>query len=136
ALRLNRLEGRDVPSAMSVTGADAGQGAALSSSPAWVIVPPHVSSVQINDGAAQRSRVTSVTITFDEPVAFVGAPENAFVLTRAGGGRALVTFTAKVATVGNHTVVTLTDFSGPGTGGSLLDGIYTLTIRSDQVFGP
>ena len=39
------------------------------------VASPHILSTQVNDGSAQRSRVTSLTITFDTPVTFAGAPK-------------------------------------------------------------
>jgi autotransporter-associated beta strand protein len=40
-------------------------------------VPPTVLSVQVNDGSAQRSEVTSITVTFSGTVAFAGGNTNA-----------------------------------------------------------
>lgn len=94
---------------------------------------PNVSSVVVNDGGSQRSRVTSLTLTFDRVVQFTGDPANAVVLARDGTG-ASVTFTATVSTFNNLTTVTLSNFTGSETQfGSLRDGRYTLTVRSNQV---
>jgi len=84
---------------------------------------PQVESIVVNDGAAQRSMVTSLTVTFDQPVFVDGA---AFVLVRNGYGPVNV----KVSNpLGDKRTFRLT-FHGPGiTGGSLADGDYTLTIR-------
>jgi hypothetical protein len=97
-----------------------------------VVAPPRVTSVQVNDGSAQRSRVTSLTITFDAQVTFAGSVADAFSLTRNGGGA--VAFTATVSVVNGVTVVTLTNFTGAETQfGSLRDGRYTLTALSSQI---
>src|SRR5439155_1176146 len=48
--------------------------------------PPRVSATQINDGTAQRSRVTSLTVTFSTQVTFAGTPGAAFTLTRNSDG--------------------------------------------------
>src|SRR5262249_29748827 len=48
--------------------------------------PPRVQAVTVNDGSAQRSMVTSLTVAFDRVVTFAGAPAAAFSLTPQGGG--------------------------------------------------
>jgi hypothetical protein len=107
----------------------------------------NVMTVKIDDGTAQRSMVTSLTVTFSEAVTFTGAIADAFLLNRdsappasafaeQGGVTGLVNLNAVQA--GN--VVTLT-FNGAGVnpifgvGGSgnlsLPDGRYTLTIDAN-----
>jgi uncharacterized delta-60 repeat protein len=89
-------------------------------------------SAQVNDGSAQRSLVTSLTIRFSSQVAFSGAAADAFTLVRIGGGA--VNFVANVTVVDGGTVVTLNGFSGPETEfGSLRDGRYTLTALASQI---
>lgn len=91
-------------------------------------VPPRIESVVVNDGSAQRSMVTSLTITFDRQVTFgVGA----FKLRRQNGTQ--VDARVNVSLVDGKTVAVLT-FTGSGiVGGSLADGNYRLTVRSDLV---
>jgi hypothetical protein len=99
--------------------------------PNYRVAVPLVQSVRVNDGSAQRSRVTQLVVTFDSIVTFVGAPAAAFTLTRTGGGA--VTLTAAPVNTSGVTVVTLT-FTGAETQfGSLVDGNYTLTILGNQV---
>lgn len=87
---------------------------------------------QINDGAVQHSRVTSLTVRFSGSVTFSGKPVQAFTLTRIGGG--IVTFSANVTFKYGGTVVTLSNFTGPETEfGSLRDGRYTLTALASQI---
>src|SRR5439155_16877781 len=94
---------------------------------------PRVGSTAINGGAAQRSRVTDLAVTFNAVVTFAGTPGAAFTLTRNSDG-APVTFTATANTVGGVTVVTLNNFSGtPTNSGSLADGRYTLTALAGQI---
>ena len=50
------------------------------------IRPPRVTSTIFNDGSAQRSMVTSLTVTFNTNVVFAGNPATAFSLSRNGGG--------------------------------------------------
>jgi hypothetical protein len=92
----------------------------------WLIGPT-VESIRVNDGSAQRSRVTSLTVTFNTSVTL--AP-GAFQLARTGPGSAS-TVTCNVdtsASTPSQTIATLT-FSGPLTQfGSLIDGLYTLAI--------
>jgi hypothetical protein len=94
-----------------------------------------VQAVRVNDGGAQRSRVTSLAVTFSTPVTFASTPGAAFALTRTSDGAA-VTFTATASIVGGVTVVTLSGFTGAATEfGSLADGRYTLTARAGQITG-
>lgn len=90
---------------------------------------PIVESVVINDGSAQRSKVTSLAVKFNQVVTLASG---AFaVLDKTTG--TYVTVATSVSTVGNCTVVTLT-FSGSLTQyGSLIDGDYKLIIDSSKV---
>ncbi len=101
-----------------------------------VAAPPRVSGVTVNAGqtnATQRSRVTSLTVTFDAQVTFAGSVAAAFTLSRIGGA-AVGGFTATANVVGGVTVVTLTSFTGAETYfGSLADGRYTVLVRANQV---
>lgn len=102
---------------------------------AYTDSPPRVSTVQVNDGSAQRSRVTSLSVTFSTSVTFAGSPEAAFVITRADGTP--VTFAATVTIIRDATRVTLDRFAGPAVeAGSLADGQYTLKVLATQVATP
>lgn len=91
-----------------------------------VVAPAHVRSVVINDGAAQRSMVRSVTVTFDQPVRL---DAGAFLLERQDGRSMLLAYAPGV-----YTSLTLS-FAGTlaGAGGSLADGSYRLTIFGSRV---
>jgi autotransporter-associated beta strand protein len=92
-----------------------------------------VTSTQINDGSAQRSRVTSLTVTFNAPVTFSITAGTAFTLVRNSDG-AIEQFTATAAVMGGVTVVTLNNFGGDAAQfGSLADGRYTLTALASQI---
>jgi len=101
-----------------------------------------VSATAVNAGQtdlAQRSRVTSIQVTFNRVVTFTGATAAAFQLARIGGGQ-VGSFAASAQTVGGVTVVTLTGFQGAETVGatannSLADGRYQLKVLSAQVAG-
>jgi hypothetical protein len=94
--------------------------------------PPRIQSSVVNNGSAQRSRVTSLTVTFSGVVSFASTPGAAFTLTRVGGGS--VGFTATASVAGGLTVVTLNNFTGSVTEfGSLADGRYTLTALASQI---
>jgi parallel beta-helix repeat protein len=97
--------------------------------------PPVVQSVVINGGAAQRSRVTTVTVTFSQPVTLPAAAEYAFELRRQSDAKRPL-LAAAVDDTGPTTVVTLT-FAGTEAveSGSLADGRYTLTVFAGQVSG-
>jgi hypothetical protein len=99
-----------------------------------VVLTPvaQVTDAKVNDGSIQRSRVTSLTISFNTLVNFSGAVANAFTLTRVGGGA--VAFSASATVVAGGTVVTLDNFSGSEIeSGSLRDGRYTLTALASQI---
>jgi len=87
-----------------------------------------VASVTVNDGSSQRSRVTSLTVVFDQPPQFTGSPSAAFQLKRQSDN-AVVNLSA--ATFG--VVVTLGFTGGPLDFGSLADGRYTLTALASQI---
>ncbi|MEL6106892.1 MAG: G8 domain-containing protein [Planctomycetota bacterium] len=88
---------------------------------------PRLESVMVNGGDAQRSMVSSVTVTFSEAVSGVGA--DSFILTNTTTNTRVIP-DVTTALVDGKTVATLT-FSGSGVvGGSLADGNYTLTTLS------
>jgi hypothetical protein len=89
---------------------------------------PEVQGVVVNDGSAQRSMVTSLTVTFST---VVHVDPGAFELIRPEGGTIDLIISELV--VGGHTVDTIT-FVGAGIiGGSVPDGHYTLTIHGDHI---
>ncbi|MCA9058676.1 MAG: hypothetical protein KDA85_09260, partial [Planctomycetaceae bacterium] len=87
---------------------------------------PTVESVVINDGTAQRSMVTSLTVTFDREVTL---GSGAFEVTDGGGNQIVLQVNSN--SVNGKTVSTIT-FPGL-TGGSLQDGNYRLTVNSELV---
>jgi hypothetical protein len=90
--------------------------------------PPKIESVVVNDGSAQRSMVTSLTVTFDRVVTF---DPGAFEVWDEKGSEVQLDLATSV--IDGRTVAVLT-FGGPGiTGGSLADGSYQLTIRGDHI---
>jgi hypothetical protein len=92
------------------------------------ILPPEVQGMVVNDGSAQRSMVTSLTVTFST---VVHVDPGAFELVRQEGGVIGLSIAEVVA--GGHTVDTIT-FVGAGIiGGSVPDGHYTLTIHGDHI---
>jgi O-glycosyl hydrolase len=94
--------------------------------------PPAIESVVINSGAAQRSRVTQTTVTFDTQVD-PSLLANAFTLTRSPDGATVGTVGVTVSVVNGKTVAGLT-FSGTNTDfGSLADGRWTLTVDHTKV---
>jgi hypothetical protein len=124
-------------------------GVAATGTATLTVIPPTVAAaVQVNDGAAQRSEVRSITVTFSGPVSFAGGDANAaaaFTLTRLTGGGGAVGLHAAVAVNGSgQTVVTLTFLGTTATdplslqnGGqlSLADGRYQLSILDGTVTG-
>jgi hypothetical protein len=90
---------------------------------------PKVSGIQVNDGSAQRSRFTSLRVTFDQIVALPSTPATAFELKRQSDN-AVVTLSPTIDNSGSGTVVTFTFTGGPLDYGSLADGRYTLTAKT------
>jgi pimeloyl-ACP methyl ester carboxylesterase len=87
-----------------------------------------VTSVQVNDGSAQRSMVNSLSVTFSYAVTI---DPGAFELRRQDGS--LVDAEVNISLVGGKTVAVLTFAGTEFVGGSLADGQYTLTVRSNRV---
>lgn len=94
---------------------------------------PTIQSFQINDGTAQRSSVTSLTVTFNSVVNFSGAIASAFSIGRVGGG-SIGGFTATASNATGVTVVTLNGFTGGETNfSSLADGRFNLVVSAAQI---
>jgi hypothetical protein len=90
---------------------------------------PRVESVEINDGHAQRSKINSLTVTFD---GLVTIDPGAFELRRMGMNRP-IDLTVALSEMDGRSVALLT-FKGAGVQhGSLKDGNYTLTIRAIKI---
>lgn len=96
--------------------------------PALRVTAPQVQSVIINDGAPQRSKVNSITVSFSDQVTLAAG---AFQLKSARGSN----IPLKVATklIDGKSVAVLT-FRGAGIiGGSLADGFYQLIIHAAKI---
>ena len=90
---------------------------------------PTVTDFVVNDGAAQRSKVNSLTLRFNSVVTLAAGAIS--VVDQADGSS--VGVTTSLATVNGKTEVTVT-FTGDGiVGGSLADGRYTLTMDATKV---
>jgi hypothetical protein len=92
------------------------------------IAPARVESMVVNDGSAQRSMVTSLTVAFDR---LVTVDPGAFELRQQGGS--LVELSVGTPIVNGRTVAAIAFVAPDIVGGSLADGNYTLSIRSDLV---
>jgi Dockerin type I domain len=97
-------------------------------SPVQTIAPARVESVVVNDGSAQRSMVASLSVTFDR---LVTVAPGAFELRQQGGS--LVELSVGTSIVNGRTVAAIAFAGLDIVGGSLADGSYTLSIRSDLV---
>ncbi len=91
-----------------------------------------VSHSTINGAESQRSKVTSLTVTFDQVITFSGSVASAFNL-RHSVNDAVVNLAATVNNTSTSTAVTLSFISGSVDGSSLADGRYTLTALASQV---
>jgi hypothetical protein len=108
--------------------------------------PPTIAAVAVNDGAAQRSEVRSITVTFSGPVFFSGGSANAvaaFHLKHLSDDNDVALAAAVATDSDGRTVVRLT-FTGAETdplsgenGGkpSLADGRYQLTFFGATITG-
>jgi len=93
-------------------------------------IAPIVESVVVNDGSAQRSMVSEITVNFSEEV--VGVDASSFILMNTTTNTQVIP-TVTTQLLDGKTVATLT-FSGEGiVGGSLADGDYSLTTLSSSV---
>ncbi|MCO8124697.1 FG-GAP-like repeat-containing protein [Stieleria sp. TO1_6] len=101
---------------------------------------PTVSSIQINDGSASRSQITSITVTFDSIVNETEVA-SAFSISQIDDNVDVGIINADVDSTSGVTIVTLT-FDGTSTvsrlgtgplGNSLADGNYLLTIDTSKV---
>ncbi|MBX7103178.1 MAG: M60 family metallopeptidase [Gemmataceae bacterium] len=109
---------------LALSAARVGQLAALA--------PVGVASVAINDGSSQRSRVTSLTVTFGGIVTLPANTATAFALAGPGGAVPLSVDTTGSTSTQSGARLT---FSGAGVeAGSLADGRYTLTVLGDSIF--
>jgi hypothetical protein len=94
-------------------------------------VVPRVENVVLNDGHAQRSKINSITVTFDS---LVTIDPGAFELRRQGTNTP-VGLVVALREENSRTVAVLT-FRGHGIiGGSLFEGRYTLLIHGDKIRG-
>ena len=104
---------------------------------------PQVESVVINDGSAQRSQITSVTVTFD---GIVDAAAAAFELTNIDTSTTVTNVQIDVSIDGAKTIAVLTfgdggasvdDRAGSGAlGNSLSNGNYRLNVTGALVTDP
>jgi len=99
------------------------------------VATPPTALVQVNDGSAQRSRVTSFQVTFSETVTFPSGLAAAFQLQRTGPGGPTGTVTLAFNQVANVITITFNDATFAPTGGSLIDGLYTLTLVASKIQG-
>jgi hypothetical protein len=97
--------------------------------------PAIVTSISINAGNAQRSRVTTLQVNFDSKVT-IPTPSAAFTLTRVGDN-ASVTLNTVLDGSGLFATITFTGGAVDGAPGnlSLQDGRYTLTAVPAQFTG-
>ena len=118
----------------TVTVRDDDGGVGTASVSVTVLPPVGVDAVVANGGAAQRSRVTTLAVTFSQEVEAVRLQQpGAFQLLRASDGAAVGAVAVSSAVVGGKTVATLT-FGGANTeSGSLADGRWSLAVATTAV---
>jgi hypothetical protein len=107
-----------------------GNGAYSAVTSATTLAVPPVRVADVSFGGAQRSVIRAIDVTFTGEVTIT---PGAFELTKVGG--AAITVNAATQVVAGQTVARLTFADGTDASDSLLDGRYTLTVRSDHVTG-
>lgn len=143
---LSHLYGTPGMQSVTVVVTDTANGATANASTVINVLPPAplATAFSVNAGAAQRSEVTQLTVTFDHPVTFSAG---AFTLDRRNTGgsglnngsaatdvSALLKWTSHTDPSTGITTVTIT-FAGLGVDaqGSLSDGIYDLVVHASLV---
>lgn len=94
--------------------------------------PPQVATITVNNGDAQRSMVTSVTLTFNTEVRILS---DAFSLLLNGSKTSLPLRTT-TTTEGGITTVNVTFPGNVSRNNSLRDGDYQLVAKSNRIIGP
>jgi len=92
------------------------------------LIPPTVQGVVVNDGSAQRSMVTSLTVTIH---GVVDLAAGSIVLQHRGGGDVPVSVATSVD--GDDTIVVLTFSGSEVVAGSLADGRYILIVHGELI---
>jgi predicted outer membrane repeat protein len=97
---------------------------------------PTVTAFTVNNGAAQRSRVTTFKVTFSEAVTFPSGIAAAFELSRTGPGGPTGLVNLSLVQSGNDVTITFLDGGAVATQfGSLQDGVYQLRIIAANTIG-
>lgn len=89
-----------------------------------------IQTIQVGDGTAQRSRVESVSVTFD---GLVTIDADAFVVTKRGTGGGVVGVSFTTREVNGRTVADITFSGGFVEFRSLKDGNYELRIDAGRI---
>jgi hypothetical protein len=99
--------------------------------------PPTVTLVRVNDGSAQRSVVTQLTVEFSEAVSFAGGVGSAFALVRVGPGAPGGAVNLDAVQAGNQVTLAFLDGGAIPTGPlhGLIDGSYQLRVIASEVQG-
>lgn len=90
-------------------------------------------TIVVNGGAAQRSMVRHLTVTFSQPIS--QPPAEAVSLVRRGGGGGAVAVTLEPADAAGRRW-RIVPSAGALTNGSLPDGVYDLSIDPSRVIDP
>lgn len=104
----------------------------------YQIMTPPTASLKINDGSAQRSMVTSLTITFSVNVTFPSGLPAAIQLQRSGPGAPAGNVNLGFTHTDNVVTITFNDSTyAPqvGTLKSLIDGKYSLNLVAAKIQG-
>jgi hypothetical protein len=112
------------------------------------VAPPTLSSIAVNGGALQRSQVKSLTVTYDQTVNLAAGAVTLVRLNSGGSGandnspptNASTALAAPTSNDGGKTWVytfapgsAFMQTSGGNPTGSLVDGIYTVTVDPTKV---
>ncbi len=119
---------------LTVTITDSGGLSVTSSVEVAVPAAPAVSAFVVNDGNVQRAMVSSLTVTFNQPVVLAAGAITLNLLSQTGGASTPITnFNLNSPDGGTTWVLTFTDPSYVG--GSLPDGAYEVSVSALGVTG-
>lgn len=96
--------------------------------------PPKITSIKINDSSIQRSRVNSISVTFDQIVTFAGDKSAAFSIS--GGSSTIALNADDSQSTPTQTIVVVTFLGAGTTAGSVNDGNYNFGVLASQISSP
>ena len=110
----------------------AGQGPASGEASATPLAAPSVSAWQVNDGSVQRSKVSTLTVSFGQTGVTYSSMAAAFTLTRRSDGATFAVTGATATADGKGWVLSFAGDAGVDASG-LPDGRYDLVVHGSAM---